>query len=79
MTDIADRVKTIIAEHLGVEMGEVIEAAHILDDLGGDSLDTVELVIAFEEVFDIEIHNEDMETVETVGDAIKLVERIKAA
>ncbi|MFQ5649118.1 MAG: acyl carrier protein [bacterium] len=66
-----DRVKDIIVEQLGVDAAEVIEAASFIDDLGADSLDTVELVMAFEEEFDIEIPDEDAEKMNTVGEAIK--------
>ena len=73
MSDIADRVKKIVVEHLGVEPEKVTEAASFIDDLGADSLDTVELVMAFEEEFDIEIPDEDAEKITTVGDAIQYI------
>ena len=71
MSDIADRVKKIVVEHLGVEAEKVSENASFIDDLGADSLDTVELVMAFEEEFGIEIPDEDAEQLQTVGDAVK--------
>ena len=74
MSDIADRVKSIVVEHLGVEGDKVIEGASFIDDLGADSLDTVELVMAFEEAFDVEIPDEKAETILTVGDAISHLE-----
>ena len=74
MSDIADRVKKIVVEHLGVDEGKVTEAASFIDDLGADSLDTVELVMAFEEAFDVEIPDEKAETILTVGDAIAHLE-----
>jgi acyl carrier protein len=71
MSDTAARVKEIIASELGVEIEKVTDDAHFVDDLGADSLDTVELVMAFEEEFGIEIPDEDAEGMQTVGDAIK--------
>ncbi|HEX9652252.1 MAG TPA: acyl carrier protein [bacterium] len=65
-----DKVKEIIVEQLGVEASEVKPSASFIDDLGADSLDTVELVMAFEEEFDIEIPDEDAEKLTTVGQAI---------
>lgn len=70
MTDIDETVKDIIASELGVEKGKVTADAHFVDDLGADSLDTVELVMAFEEEFGIEIPDEDAEEMQTVGDAV---------
>jgi len=67
---IEETVKRIIVDHLGVEASEVTPEASFMDDLGADSLDTVELVMAFEEEFDIEIPDEDAEKMSTVGDAI---------
>ena len=69
MSDIADRVKKIVVENLGVDAGDVNEAASFIDDLGADSLDTVELVMAFEEEFGIEIPDDAAETILTVADA----------
>ena len=66
---IADKVRQIIVEQLGVDEGEVTSSASFVDDLGADSLDTVELVMAFEEAFEIEIPDEDAEKIRTVQDA----------
>ena len=74
MSDTSARVKEIIANELGVEMGKVTEEAAFVEDLGADSLDTVELVMAFEEEFGIEIPDEDAEKMERVGDAISYLE-----
>ena len=71
---VTDKVKSIIAEQLGVKVEEVIPTASFIDDLGADSLDTVELVMALEEEFSIEIPDEDAEKITTVGDAIKYIE-----
>ena len=71
MSDIAERVKKIVVEHLGVEEVKVTENASFIDDLGADSLDTVELVMAFEKEFDIDIPDEEAEKLRTVGDAMK--------
>ena len=79
MSDIAATVKKIVIEHLGVEAEKVVEGASFIDDLGADSLDTVELVMAFEEEFDVEIPDDAAETIQTVGDAIKFIEEQKAA
>ena len=68
---VADKVKSIIVEQLGVDEEEVTPDASFVDDLGADSLDTVELVMAFEEEFGIDIPDEDAEQMRTVGDAIK--------
>jgi acyl carrier protein len=68
-----DRVKEIIAEQLGVSKEEVMPEASFIDDLGADSLDIVELVMAMEEEFDIEIPDEDAEKIQTIGDAITYV------
>ncbi len=73
MSDIAKRVKEIIAEQLGVEESTVVPEASFMDDLGADSLDTVELVMALEEEFDIEIPDEDAEKIQTVNDAIEYI------
>ena len=75
MSDVAEKVKKIIAEHLGIdEMDKITDDAKFIDDLGADSLDTVELVMAFEEAFDVEIPDEKAETILTVGDAISHLE-----
>lgn len=71
---VADKVKSIIAEQLGVKAEEVTPAASFIDDLGADSLDTVELVMALEEEFGIEIPDEDAEKMTTVADAVKYIE-----
>lgn len=73
MSDVADRVKKIVVEHLGVEEDKVVENASFIDDLGADSLDTVELVMAFEEEFGIEIPDDAAETIQTFGDATKFI------
>ncbi len=73
MSDIADRVKKIVVEHLGVEEDKVKEDASFIDDLGADSLDTVELVMAFEEEFSVEIPDDAAEKIQTVGDAINFI------
>ena len=75
MSDIADRVKKIVVEHLGVEADKVTESASLIDDLGADSLDTVELVMAFEEEFGIEIPDEDAEKIGRVKEAISYIEK----
>lgn len=74
MSDVAQRVKGIVVEHLGVEEDKVTESASFIDDLGADSLDTVELVMAFEEEFSIEIPDDAAEKIQTVGDAVKFIE-----
>jgi acyl carrier protein len=74
MSDIAERVKKIVVNHLGVEADKVAEKSSFIDDLGADSLDTVELVMAFEEEFGCEIPDDAAETILTVGDAIKFIE-----
>jgi len=71
---VADRVRAIIAEQLGVKLEEVTDSASFIEDLGADSLDTVELVMALEEEFGIEIPDEDAEKMPSVGDAIKYIE-----
>jgi acyl carrier protein len=71
---VADRVRAIIAEQLGVKLEEVTDSASFIEDLGADSLDTVELVMALEEEFGIEIPDEDAEKMGSVGDAIKYIE-----
>ena len=73
MSDIAARVKKIVIEHLGVDEGKVTDAASFIDDLGADSLDTVELVMAFEEEFNVEIPDDAAEKIQTVGDAINFI------
>lgn len=79
MSDIADRVKKIVVEHLGVEADKVTESASFIDDLGADSLDTVELVMAFEEAFGVEIPDDAAEKIQTVKDAIEFIEKQQAS
>ena len=78
MSDIAERVKKITIEHLDVDAAKVVPEASFIDDLGADSLDIVELVMAFEEEFDIEIPDDAAETIQSVGDAIKFIEERSA-
>ena len=75
MSEIADKIKKIVVEHLGVEPEKVTENASFIDDLGADSLDTVELVMAFEEEFSVEIPEEAAEKIATVKDAIYYIEK----
>ncbi len=74
MSEVAEKVKSIVSEQLGVKMEEVKEEAKFIDDLGADSLDTVELVMALEEEFGAEIPDEDAEKMTTVGEAVKYIE-----
>ena len=69
-----DKIKTIVANQLGVDEAQVTEDASFIDDLGADSLDTVELIMAFEEEFDIEIPDEDAQKIKTVKDVIEYIE-----
>jgi len=71
--DIFDKVQTIVAQQLGVDKSQVTREAHFADDLGADSLDTVELVMAIEEEFSIEIPDEDAESIATLGQAIDFI------
>jgi acyl carrier protein len=75
MSDIGERVKKIVVDHLGVDAAKVTEAASFIDDLGADSLDTVELVMAFEEEFNCEIPDDAAEKILTVKDAIDYIEK----
>ena len=75
MSDTPDRVKKIVVEHLGVEADKVTEEASFIDDLGADSLDIVELVMAFEEEFGVEIPDDAAEKIVTVKDAIDYIEQ----
>ena len=74
MSEISERVKKIVIEHLGVDEAKVTENASFIDDLGADSLDTVELVMAFEEAFDCEIPDDAAEKILTVKDAINFIQ-----
>ena len=74
----ASRVKEIVAEQLDVDLSKVVEEARFIDDLGADSLDTVELVMALEEEFGIEISPEETEEIQSVQDAINFIEKHKA-
>jgi acyl carrier protein len=75
MSDVAERVKKIVVEHLGVEPEKVVDGANFIEDLGADSLNTVELVMAFEEEFGVEIPDDAAETIVTVGDAVKFLSK----
>jgi acyl carrier protein len=75
MENIEQKVREIVADRLGVDPDEVTPEASFIDDLGADSLDTVELVMAFEEEFGIEIPDEDAEKIQTVGDAIEYIQK----
>jgi acyl carrier protein len=74
MSDVREKVKKIIVDHLGVDASKVTDEASFIDDLGADSLDTVELVMAFEEEFGSEISDSEAEKILTVGDAVKFIE-----
>ena len=75
MSEIGERVKKIVVEHLGVEPEKVVDNASFIDDLGADSLDTVELVMAFEEEFGTDIPDEEAEKILTVQDAVSFIEK----
>ena len=75
MAAVEEKVKQIIVEQLGVDESEVTPTASFVDDLGADSLDTVELVMAFEEAFDVEIPDDDAEKIRTVKDAVEYIEK----
>ena len=77
MSEIADKVKAIIVDKLGVDAAEVVPAASFTNDLGADSLDTVELIMEFEKEFEISIPDEDAEKITTVGDAINYISEKK--
>ncbi|CEN52734.1 acyl carrier protein (ACP) (modular protein) [Capnocytophaga canimorsus] len=77
MSDIASRVKAIIVDKLGVDENEVVSDASFTNDLGADSLDTVELIMEFEKEFDIQIPDDQAENIATVGQAIKYIEEAK--
>jgi|TARA_E500000178_G_scaffold141143_1_gene140774 acyl carrier protein len=74
MSEVREKVKKIIVDHLGVDVNKVTDEASFIDDLGADSLDTVELVMAFEEEFGAEISDSEAEKILTVGDAVKFIE-----
>jgi len=76
MSEVTTKVKAIIVEKLGVDESEVTENASFTDDLGADSLDTVELIMEFEKEFDIQIPDDKAEKIATVGDAIKFIESL---
>jgi len=75
MSEVLQRVKSIVVKNLDVSEDKVTEKASFIEDLGADSLDTVELVMAFEEEFGVEIPDEDAEMIQTVGDAVKFIEQ----
>ena len=75
--DVSSKVKKIVADHLGIDEAKVTEESSFIDDLGADSLDTVELVMAFEEKFGIEIPDDAAETIQTVKNAIEYIESKK--
>ena len=79
MSDTVERVKKIVVEHLNVDAEKVTDNASFIEDLGADSLDTVELVMAFEEEFGIEIPDDAAESIVTVGDAVKYIDKANAA
>jgi acyl carrier protein len=79
MSDTAERVKKIVVDHLNVDADKVVDSASFIEDLGADSLDTVELVMAFEEEFGIEIPDDAAESIVTVGDAVKYIDKQQAA
>ena len=74
MTDTANRVKKIVAEHLGVEESKVTESASFIDDLGADSLDVVEILMSIEDEFDIEIPDSEIENLRTIGELVEYFE-----
>ncbi|MDA7728771.1 acyl carrier protein [Flavobacteriales bacterium] len=78
MSDTAEKVKAIIIDNLGVDASEVTAAASFTNDLGADSLDTVELIMEFEKEFDIQIPDDKAEAIATVGDAVSFIEEAKA-
>ncbi len=79
MSDTTERVKKIVVDHLNVDAEKVTDNASFIEDLGADSLDTVELVMAFEEEFGIEIPDDAAESIVTVGDAVKYIDKQQAA
>ena len=79
MSDTLERVRKIVIDHLDADPDKVTEKASLIDDLGADSLDNVELVMAFEEEFDVEIPDDAAEHIQTVGDAVKFIDEKLAA
>ena len=77
MSEVLDKVKSIIVERLSVDESKVVEDASFIEDLGADSLDSVELIMQLEEAFDLQIPDEDAEKISTVGDAVKYIEEHK--
>ena len=77
MSDIAEKVKAIIVDNLGVDGSEVVAEASFTNDLGADSLDTVELIMEFEKEFDIQIPDDKAEAIATVGDAVAFIQGVK--
>ena len=75
MSDVAEKVNAIIVDKLGVDQAEVTETASFINDLGADSLDTVELIMEFEKEFDVQIPDDKAETIATVGDAVVFIEQ----
>ena len=75
MNEIGEQVKKIVVDHLGIDESKITDESSFIDDLGADSLDTVELVMAFEEEFGSEISDNEAEKILTVGDAVKFIER----
>lgn len=73
MSDILERIKKIVVEHLDIDEDKITEKASFIEDLGADSLDTVELVMAFEEEFDVEIPDDAAENIQSIGDAVKFI------
>tara|TARA_B100001250_G_C19512160_1_gene662182 strand:- start:18 stop:254 length:237 start_codon:yes stop_codon:yes gene_type:complete len=78
MSDVSEKVKAIIIDNLGVDANEVTATASFTNDLGADSLDTVELIMEFEKEFDIQIPDDKAEAIATVGDAVSFIEEAKA-
>lgn len=74
MSDVLNKVADIVVDHLGVDKAKIVPEASFIDDLGADSLDNVELVMAFEEAFDLEIPDEAAEKIATIADAVRLIE-----
>jgi acyl carrier protein len=78
MKEVVNRVKKIVVEHLGVEDDKVVDSANFMADLGADSLDAIELTMAFEDEFGVEIPDEQAETLLSIGDAVKFLEKALA-